>query len=145
MINEQKQGLRSFSILSLFAIIALSASALTPMWKSEETTRSLQAIHKAEGLAYQIFEGRRSASRGPASVGSMNHLNQEKGEIGQDPWGNHYRFRIFGGESDASRVLVWSAGPNGRQETDEEQVEKNRAASIPQLKGDDVGVVVLIK
>ncbi len=146
MNTEQKQGFKSLSIVGLFGIGILTILSLAPMWRSEASTKNTQAMLKAEALAYQIFEGRKSAARGPASVGSLNHLNQEEGEVGLDPWGNQYRFKIFGnGDSESHRILVWSMGPNSQFDSTSQVIEHNKLKESPEFLEDDVGVIITIK
>jgi hypothetical protein len=144
MNNEQKQGFRTLSLASLFLILAISSIALSPLWKSQNETDLKQAGIKAEALAYQVLEGRKSISRGPASTSYLNQLAQDEGVIGLDPWGRPYRFRIFGGgEQEPTKVLVWSMGPDGRADTEMEQMEVLKTP-VP-FVGDDLGVVVSLK
>lgn len=146
MKNEEKQQVKTVGLITLLLVMGLSVLLLAPVWNSESNEARNKALFRAEGLAYQILEGRKGSSRGPASVGGLNHLAQDQGEVGEDPWGHPYKFKLFSHlVNDQAKILVWSSGPNGNSESDETMIDSNRDKASPIFGGDDVGVIVLVK
>ena len=142
MKNDKKQYVRSHGILSLLILVGTSVLVCAPVWSGRS------GVHRAESLAYQLLEGRKAASsRGPASIESpINHLTQDEGEIGLDPWGHPYRYKLLKGhELQMSKILVWSLGPNGTVETKSELLDSNRDARSPEFSGDDLGIMLSVK
>jgi hypothetical protein len=103
---------------------------------------------KAEAIinAYQIWElhnkysekekeipliGGKVISRRLASVGVV----EKQGLISRDPWLNPYRYQIREIDEFKKQIVVWSIGPDGKNNSDE---------SSPILSGDDVGDSLII-
>lgn len=146
MKNDKKQEFKTVGLISMFVVIGLSALLLAPVWNDESGDSQTKALYRAEGLAYQILEGRKGSSRGPASVGSLNHLAQDSGNIGEDPWGRQYQFKFFNHVgNEQSKILVWSNGPNGEKDTEDTVIDSNRDNASPKFDGDDLGVIIVIK
>lgn len=147
MNNEKKQGLRSTSLMSVLFVIVFMIFTFSRLINQETNSSPEQALKRAEGLAYQIAEVRKGSSRGPASVAALNHLVQNEGDIGLDPWGKAYRFKVIGGgENEPMRILVWSAGPNLKLDTGEKSLDsKAFDKNLLPLSGDDLGVLISFK
>ena len=135
---QEKQGIRSIGIISMFLLLLVSLGAVAPVWSGVRSENEQITMRRAESLAYQIMEGRKSKSRGIASVGGnsseMNLLIADQGEIGTDHWGHPFRFKVLKEtKEEKAKILVWSAGPNGTFETQDPT----------QLAGDDLGTSLL--
>lgn len=137
---EQKQHLRSFGVISVFSLLGLCFLALYPVMTSKNGENGHKALHRAEGLAYQLVEIHKNLNNQPsyrsiASEASENHLGAPEGQIGMDPWGHAYQFKVLKSVSGKkSKVAVWSLGENGQSESHQEA-----------FLGDDIGVLVDIR
>lgn len=143
----KKQEVRSFGIISLFSLMGVCVFVLSPTWKRSSSSQQDFTMRRAESLAYQVLESQKSASRRPASVmeNHLNHLLAEAGQIGVDPWGRPFQFRVFKTTPEApGRIFVWSPGPDGQVQTTEDQIASNRDNPLPDFVGDDIGIMVQI-
>ncbi len=146
MKSDKKQEFKSISVISMFILIGLSVLLLAPVWNDESSEHINKALNRAEGLAYQILESRKGTSRGPASATELNHLSQDSGRVGADPWGHQYHFKFFNlGGNDQTKILVWSAGPNGKVDSDDKTIDSIRDSLNPTFLGDDLGIAILVK
>lgn len=148
MKTDKKQHVSSKGIISLFMLAGAVLLICAPVWSGRSGEYQQKTLHRAEGLAYQLLESRKSvSSRGPASVeSSLNHLTMDQGEIGLDPWGHPYRYQLLKPrENNLAKILVWSLGPNGKLETQSETIESNRDNGSPQFSGDDLGIMLSVK
>lgn len=150
--SDKKQQVRSYGIISLLLLAGCAALICVPVWSGRTGVDQQKTLHRAEGLAYQLLESRKEApaglpGRGPASVqGSVNHLTMDQGEIGLDAWGHPYHFKLLKVEgTQLAKILVWSFGPNGRGETQDEVIESNRDNRSPKFSGDDLGIMLSVK
>lgn len=138
--TEQKQHIKSFGVISVFSMIGLCLLAAYPVMNSKAGENGYKALHRAEGLAYQLVEIHKNLNnptggRSIASDDSKDHLSAAKGEIGLDPWGRPYHFEILQRNGKQQKqVAVWSEGENGQSESTKNSFE-----------GDDVGVIVDIR
>jgi hypothetical protein len=138
--TEEKQRIRSFGVISVFSMIGLCLLAAYPVMNSEKAENGYKALHRAEGLAYQLVEIHKNLNiptggRNIASLAASEHLGAQNGEIGLDPWGHAYQFEIIRNRDLKSRkIAVWSVGENGKSESKETH-----------FSGDDIGVLVDLK
>lgn len=169
--NQQFRTLDLFVMVALVgAVTASIGSVVSDVFRDQRPER---ARSTAEVLARQLEYQHRvsmtsplshsdsesddeSASpntgRMPASDGSESETSDLSvtvltgGEIGRDPWGRPYRYRVYPGrEAGVQHVFVWSDGPNQVPES-VETIEKALAETIEQqselqFKGDDIGYV----
>ncbi len=152
MKEHKKQYVRSHGIISLFMLIGCTAMVCLPVWSGRSGVYQQKTLHRAESLAYQLLDGRKSASpasagRGPASVeGSLNQLTKEQGEIGLDPWGHPFQYKLLKPTNNQpTKILVWSLGPNGQAETKDQTLDQNRDKANPEFSGDDLGIMLSVK
>jgi hypothetical protein len=152
MKTDKNQHVKSYGILSLFVLMGCAVLICMPVWSGRSGVYQQKTLHRAEGLAYQLLESRKEApvsgsSRGPASVeGSVNHLTMDQGEIGLDAWGRPYHFKLLKAQGNQlAKILVWSFGPNGKEETKDEVIESNRDSRSPRFSGDDLGIMLSVK
>lgn len=136
-------GLGIIGVLGLFSI---------PTWtRQRQEERIVGAKRQAEVLGYQVFEIYKEAahnlaaselvsSRSPASLkaidGDISGL-RESGSIGNDPWGQPYKYKILSAALEQLRVQIWSAGPNKKFETTDDP-----GVPADNYAGDDVGIVL---
>ncbi len=77
---------------------------------------------------------------GPAkrSEESATAVLLSEGELGRDPWGRPYHYSVRPQPNSERRIiLVWSDGPDGKPDTDPQQIADGSGAA--HFKGDDVG------
>lgn len=109
------------------------------------TQDSLSSIHRARWsmkvLAYSIWQldmNKNSNDLGDKitkkrTLASFDKSTEEQGLVGEDPWGNPYKFRF----KQNHRILyLWSIGPNGRDESLESPIS---------FSGDDIGYILDLK
>ena len=134
------------------SLVGLLGLLVVPSWtRQREEDRVINAKRHAEVLGYQVFEIYREAShtvtateivnsRSPASVRTTGGetLNfRDAGSIGNDPWGQPYRYKILSALGDQLKVQIWSAGPNKAFETKDEP-----GSAADNYVGDDVGIIL---
>jgi hypothetical protein len=154
MKTQSKQRLSYKNIVFMSSLAGLLGFMAVPSWtKQREEDRVINAKRHAEVLGYQVFEIYREAarnthpentnSRAPASAtpseGEVLNFH-DAGSIGNDPWGQPYRYKILSAHttnSEPMRVQIWSAGPNKIFETDDKP-----GVAAESYIGDDVGVVL---
>lgn len=121
-------------------MLGLCLLAAYPVMNSKNGENGYKALHRAEGLAYQLVEIHKNlnnptGSRSIASEQPVDQLARTDGQIGQDPWGRPYHFAILAsGDKSSRRVAVWSEGENGKSESSKSSFE-----------GDDIGVILDIR
>ena len=114
--------------------------AAYPVMNSEKAENGYKALHRAEGLAYQLVEIHKNlniptSGRSIASETPIEQISAQKGEMGLDPWGRAYQFEIIKTKGlKSSKVAVWSVGENGKSESAQNNFE-----------GDDIGVLIDIR
>ena len=102
------------SVLTVF-VIALS---FRPFVGGEKRELYQQSFQRAESLAYQLLQihteyqkNISNPNRGPASEASSVDWSQwrAEGEIGRDPWGDPYSYRLIRSDSGSLQMIqVWS-------------------------------------
>lgn len=154
MKSQENHDLNYKNIILMSSLVGLIGLMTIPSWtRQRDEDRLVNAKRHAEVLGYQVFEIYREASqtpiaseiinsRSPASLrttggGPLNF--REAGSIGNDPWGQPYRYKILSAYGDQLKVQIWSAGPNKAFETKD---EPGAAADI--YVGDDVGIVLAL-
>jgi hypothetical protein len=145
-VENQQDG--TFGVLPLLVLIAIGVFLWMPAWTNHTAEAQEHTLHRAESLAYQLLETRRTASRAPASAAEteLNQLAADEGRIGLDPWGHPYNFKLLkSSDSQKTKILVWSLGPDGVQQTQSDQIDSNRDKESPSFSGDDLGIMVSIK
>jgi hypothetical protein len=132
-----------------FAVITSLAGAI--LSQTFHDHRPSQAREMAENYAANLIARRETAmhsvpstsgERSPASVNPV--MLPDVGAIGQDPWGQAYRYRIgFDAAKNETHAFVWSVGPNGRSESDSAVEGAIGSTDINhfRFKGDDLGTV----
>jgi len=153
IFGHKNQQLSTIDLLVLFLLFGTVTSAFGAILaESFQDNRLSRARSTAEALALQILAQNKThqtlgvGERGPASVdeaGTPNLL--VSGEIGRDPWGQpfHYRVQPIGVHGHRRRVFVWSDGPNKRSDSD---AVLNLATDSPlpsplNYLGDDIGSI----
>lgn len=119
-----------FSTLDLLILVVLVGGVFSifgaVLAQGFQDNRLTRAKTSAEAYAIQIKEQRirahRSetrASRQPASVENPTLVGlPANGEIGRDPWGRPFHYRVIEpSENQSRRVVVWSDGPNREPES----------------------------
>lgn len=153
MKTQSSQRLSYKNIIFMSSLAGLLGFMAIPSWtRQRDEDRVLNAKRHAEVLGYQVAEIYREAARnthseagsgrGPASVAPADGdaLNfRDAGSIGNDPWGQPYRYKILSTVGDQMKVQIWSAGPNKIFET-----EDKPGVAAESYTGDDVGVVLSV-
>jgi len=154
---EENQKLSYRNAIWMFSLAGLLACIAIPSWnKQRHDDRIVSAKRHAEVLGYQVFEIYREAarnirpevtnSRAPASVAPADAEAlkfRDAGSIGNDPWGQPYRYKLLGASqqvatgSESVKVQIWSAGPNKVFETEDQP-----GLAAENYIGDDVGMVL---
>jgi len=151
MKTKENRKLSYKNLVFMSSLAGLMGFMAIPSWtRQRDEDRVINAKRHAEVLGYQVFELYREAarnthppatdSRAPASVGPSEGeaLNfRDAGSIGNDPWGQPYRYKILSSTGEQMRVQIWSAGPNKIFETDDKP-----GTAAESYIGDDVGVVL---
>ncbi len=133
-------GLLLLSALCVLIVAGIVSQAL-------ESQKKIEAYKGAEKISLQLMAGELSeldlqsaganAKRSPAS---------EKTNLGLDPWGYAYQYKIFHSPQ-ASFLVVWSTGPNGSGNTDlaSFHVDEKGLMRAAEFGGDDVGYIQQIR
>lgn len=152
MKTKEYQKLSYGHLVFLFAIVGFCSFLVIPtLNRQRDEDKIVNAKRQAEILGYQVFEIYHEAarnqvpqdvnsSRGVASVKSLDEAGSgllEGGSIGNDPWGQPYRYKILNADQSQLKVQIWSAGPNRVFETKDQP-----GVAADSYAGDDVGVVL---
>jgi len=151
MKTEEKRHFSYKNLVFVASLAGLFSFIAVPSWnRQREEDRLINAKRQAEVLGYQVFEIYREASqavataalnsRSPAAMRTNGGdvLNfRDAGSIGNDPWGQPYRYKILSHAGEPLKVQIWSAGPNQAFET-----EDLPGTAADSYVGDDVGVVL---
>ncbi|WP_413289672.1 hypothetical protein [Bdellovibrio sp. HCB337] len=154
MKTQENQKLSYKNIIFMSSLAGLLGFLAIPSWtRQREEDRLINAKRHAEVLGYQVFEIYREASRSavtaemvssrsPASMRTTggDSLNfRDAGSIGNDPWGQPYRYKILSANADQLKVQIWSAGPNKAFETKDDP-----GTPADSYIGDDVGIILAL-
>lgn len=156
MFFESKQKLTT---TDLIVTVGLASAALVSVAllasDSLADQRALWARTTAENLAREMVLRKASLKAGPSSklptltsaagrspASQFSDSLNEEGQLGRDPWGRPYQYFIqMNADSRVRRILVWSRGPDGRD--DSRLGLKNRETEFrPDFAGDDVGFAI---
>lgn len=123
---EEKQELKDGSwIFPLLCLGLLMGLTVLPLGRSSPEEKVVRARAKAEVLAYQVAQLYKESlagsedfstdGRGPASVRAPiqagTPMPPAEGLMGQDPWGQPYRYKIESLEDGKLSVQMRSMGP----------------------------------
>jgi type II secretory pathway pseudopilin PulG len=155
MKAQENQKLNYKSLIFMLSLAGLLCSIGIPsLSRQRDEGRLINAKRQAEVLGYQVFEIYREAShtasisteivnsRSPASMrtnGGDTMNFRDAGSIGNDPWGQPYRYKILSASGEQLKVQIWSAGPNKAFETKDEP-----GSAADSYVGDDVGIVLAL-
>jgi len=133
-------GLLLLSVLCVLIVGGIVSQAL-------ESQKKIEAYKGAEKISLQLMAGELSeldlqsasddAKRSPAS-GKTN--------LGLDPWGFAYQYKIIQSRQ-SSFLVVWSLGPNGSTDSqlDSFTIDDKGLLRAADFKGDDVGYIQQIR
>jgi hypothetical protein len=113
-------------------VFAVSGGIVSEAFQDSKTgLAQTQAEHLAVGL-FDPSQTESSNSRSPASFG-----DRPAAEISMDPWGAPYHYKILKTDTGEMKVVVVSAGPNKKLESNLDKFDtKNHV-----FGGDDIGFV----
>ncbi len=156
---KNRQNNQHFGTLDLIMLVVLCGTVSSVVGASVagllHDDRASRARVTAETLAFQIRQQHDDAlfggasdqaqGRGPASVSDSSVPPLTDGQMGKDPWGNPYFYTVLGRPTDAgSTIVVWSGGPNGRVDSNIDDLSELSARSF-HFRGDDVGFIASSK
>lgn len=144
--NKLKRGLSAFDLITtLLAVVIVCAITAPILFKSSEahdlSVANTEAMNLSENLTKQLIndagKNNNNEARSPASASFSGSLKWE-GLISKDPWGQSYSYKVI---RDAyglpTHVLVWSKGPNGIQDTPDNELRITENGF--QMRLDDLG------
>lgn len=154
MFNKLNQPLRSFDlVVSVFLVVVVLGISTVIITREMRDIDHAIGLEEAESLAFQLinggFAGPRQELREPASINNSSSepghslgLFRSTGEIGKDPWGNAFRYRVLRDKLGVfTHVVVWSDGPNGESETSGGAFANEFQVADLNFTGDDFGYV----
>jgi hypothetical protein len=150
MKTKENQQVKTGNILGVIALVLILLIMICLPWGGYfHESKVLRARSKAEVLGYQLAQIYQEnlkktteslkTSRSIASDSEMVEFKPE-GLMGIDPWGQPYKYIIQQVGSEQLRVLIWSMGPNQKDDSDVADMQKNVSAA----KSDDVQIVLNI-
>lgn len=150
MNSGSTQNVKSFEILMNLALLFVGGVLVVPIFLGAYFQKEHQSQADAEVLAYQILQihqkqgtqamdadlemaseaSTQEGGRGPASVPQQDlpdaKMNVQDRQIGRDPWGHPYRYKIET-VSGHQQIKIWSTGPQGKN-LSHDQVAQSFAA-----------------
>lgn len=128
-------------MILVLVVISVSSEIVRETFKDNSSiVAQSDAEHLATSLALShlksITGSSENSSRLPASV-----ANRPITDISRDPWGKAYHYTTRINEKGAEEIIVWSAGPNGKFESDE-LIQSSQSTSS-RFRGDDIGYVFM--
>lgn len=146
MKNKLKQGFSAFDLITtMLAVIIVCAITAPILFKSgaahDLSVANAEAIELSEKLTKELIsqpsKNDKADSRMPASA-HKSSTEKFEGLVSKDPWGQAYSYKVL---RDAyglpTHILVWSKGPNGVQDTPDNELQITRIGF--QLRMDDLG------
>lgn len=145
---------REITFIGVVVAAFVVAVYLFNVGRDQELTLSQRAQARAQGLiknlATQNFmkkvftEEPAPQGRGLASAKSESNVTEMEvqslqGEIGRDPWGRPFYYKVAGDGARGSEVTVWSYGPNAIAESTPENL------LAKQSSGDDLVFTFLVE
>jgi hypothetical protein len=137
-----------FTVVSLvIAVLAVAGAVLASVALDSSET---QARLGAEKIANQIMIGGIEGynpdepGRVPASMSTEQRfkLLGNSGNLSRDPWGQPYSYRIGTDINGHKVAVVWSNGPNKKQDSPDLKVDEKGNFVRFDFVGDDLGVVI---
>ena len=141
--SKVSRGFKTTDLALMVALILIVASVSGGIVSEAfEDVRPHYASLEVEHLAVNLSQSEIARTQATESVGSKSRVpasvNESlTSEIALDPWGTPYRYRIFKASNDQTKVVVLSAGPNKKFESD---LIQNETLS-KKFGGDDIGFV----
>ncbi len=148
---EEKQSFTTFDVVTVVSLaIAVLSLAGAVVASVALDSSDVQARLGAEKLANQIMIGGiesyspEEPGRVPASMSNEERLELlgKSGSLSRDPWGLPYFYRIGTDVQGRKVAVVWSSGPNRRQDTLDFKVDEKGSFIRFEFNEDDLGVVV---
>lgn len=145
---------REITFIGVVAAAFVVAVYVFNAGREKELTLSQKAQTRAYGLiknlASQNFmkkvftEEPVAQGRGLASATSESNVTEMEvqslqGEIGRDPWGSPFQYKVAGDGSKGSEVTVWSYGPNATADSTPENLVAKQGS------GDDLVFTFLVE
>jgi len=149
MNNKENQYVKLNSIIGIVGLSLVVLLMLAIPWSDTwSESKPLRARQKAEILGYQLIqlyqENLKTSSqenlknsRSIASVDTDLVEFKPEGLMGLDPWGQPYRYTIQKSGVDQVRVVIWSMGPNQKDDSQE-----SHDANLFSPKLDDIQIVL---
>lgn len=138
VLGKQKAS-KGFSfpeiLVTLGVIIALASGAVATADNMMRAGRYNATKSTVSAISVAVAEFRYEVDRFPTSLTELTTAVDGKGpwlsaDGLQDPWNHTYMYEVT---SDSSRFAVWSAGPNGNNDS-------GTPASAGTFGGDDIGI-----
>jgi hypothetical protein len=140
------RGFKTTDLAIMVALILIVASVSGGIVSEAfEDVRPHYAALEVEHLATNLSQSeiaRTHSTDSPSSIASKSRIpasvnDAQTSEIALDPWGTPYRYRIFKTPNGQTNVVVLSAGPNKKFES---ELIQNDTPSHKFI-GDDIGFV----
>lgn len=137
--SKEIQVFKSIDLISVFLHLSLTLTVFSLVgWGHFVQGKRDQARLRAESIGMQVsaiksqINTENQGGRGIASAQPESYP-----VLGKDPWGNSYKIKQD--PTNSRRLLIWSLGPNGKDETSSALLD---SAVEVQFKGDDLGSIV---
>ena len=151
MKTKENQQVKIGNILGVIALFLILLAMVALPWGGYlNESKVLRARSKAEVLGYQLVQiyqenlkktaDNLKNSRSIASADTDMVEFKPEGLMGIDPWGQPYKYTIQQLGRDQLRVLIWSTGPNLKDDSSSGNAQKNVSAA----ESDDVQIVLNI-
>ena len=138
-ILKSIQGFSTFDFLTLItSVTAVAAIAGPIVQRSYQAEKLAQADREMKKMAFEMAvltaSPLNTTARGPAS--------EEQTLSSLDPWGNPYKARFLKNPYGIpTHLVIWSGGPNGRQDTSSVESSAKVGAMGVVFDGDDLGFI----
>jgi hypothetical protein len=148
---KENQAFTTFDVVTVvslvIAVLSLAGAVIASV--ALDSSQS-QAKLGAEKIANQIILGGidgynpEEPGRIPASMTAEERfkLLGNSGNISRDPWGVPYLYRIGSDTQGRKVAVVWSSGPNRKQDTLDFKVDEKGNFMRFEFVNDDLGIVV---
>ncbi len=161
----EKQRFKTIDLGFMFALLGVTFAVVIALVGQQSTDPDkVRALLSAQNLTLQLSAGglgslkpeEINTGRGPASVENTTSFQKSmklfgrQGKIGQDPWGNSFRFNFVGLDEQKGNiyVVVWSDGPDQKSDTTVEITAnlkmKGKKKQLLRLNGDDLGYIRVV-
>ncbi len=150
MFNKSDQGVSTLDTLSIIISVVVIALIVVPILSHRVDGQYTEiAKHQAQEWSQKISVVEKLSDESSKELNDREvaSVKPETSTIGADPWGQPFYYQYArNAQGQAMYVVVWSAGPNTKNETANSKIAVNEQGFLTvDFVGDDVGYIRAVR